>query len=265
MGGVCWSQPYSWRVAALLRVKWTICWMANSNSGGEPLATASEDGLVDAFDTFASAFGSVDLDGLENLDGFDDPIEDAVAFYFSPTFRASPSSLFIISQLSIEEQGNVAAFLRVVNSATNIDEVHKRVQYIRKVRSAGNTDLLKIAIADTRDARTVLSEKQLSADVQQQLSAAETQLNAALKAKDRDRPSVMRKVLTLLDEARAALFSDTPPDPGSGSGGSAGGSGDAAGGVGVPVEGGAPSAGTSASGGSGTAGSPPIPPVDAEF
>jgi hypothetical protein len=66
----------------------------------------------------------------------------------------------------------------------------------------------------------------------------------------------MRKVLTLLDRARAALFSDTPPDPGSGTGGSGGG---------PPIEGGAPFAGTSASGGSDTAGSPPFPPGDAGF
>jgi hypothetical protein len=183
-----------------------------------------------------------------------DSIEDAVAFYFSPTFQASPSSFFIFNQLSTEEQGDVAAFLRVVNSAANIDEVRRRVQYIRNVRSAGNTDLLNIAIADTRDAHTVLSEKQLSADVQEQLLAAETQLEAALKAKDKDRPSMMKKALRLLDEARAELFTDTPPDPGSG-GSANGGSG--------PIMAGAPSAGTFSSGGSGTAGTAPLPPDDA--
>jgi cytochrome c peroxidase len=184
-----------------------------------------------------------------------DTIEDAVAFYFSPTFQASPSSFFIVNQLSAEQQGDVAAFLRVVNSATNIDEVRKRVQYIKNVRSAGNTDLLNVAIADTRDARTVLSEKALSADVQQQLIDAETHLSAALRAKDRDRPSIMRKVLTLLDKARAALFSDTPPEPDPGSGG-----GGAASGGGGAIEAGAPSAGTFTSGGNGTAGTAPTPP-----
>jgi hypothetical protein len=183
-----------------------------------------------------------------------DNIEDAVGFYFSPTFQASPSSFFIFNQLDTEQQGNLAAFLRVVNSATNIDEVRKRAQYIKNVRSAGNTDLLKVAIADTQDARTVLSEKELSAGVQQQLSDAEIQLKAALKARDRDRPSTMKKVLALLDKARAALFTTTPPDPG-GTGGIAGSSA----GGGGPIEGGESSGGTSSSGGSGIAGTGPIP------
>jgi hypothetical protein len=34
--------------------------------------------------------------------------------------------------------------------------VRKRVQYIKNARSAGNTDVLNVAIAATRDARTVL-------------------------------------------------------------------------------------------------------------
>jgi hypothetical protein len=188
-----------------------------------------------------------------------DNIEDAVGFYFSPTFQASPSSFFIFNQLNTEQQGDLAAFLRVVNSATNIDEVRKRVQYIKNVRSAGNTDLLNVAIADTRDARTVLSEKQLSADVQTQLSAAETQLVTALKARDRDRPSAMKKVLALLDSARAALFTTTPPDPGPGTGGAGGKGGSDVGGSG-PIGGSDPSGGTISIGGGVTAGTAPIPP-----
>jgi hypothetical protein len=183
-----------------------------------------------------------------------DTIEDAVGFYFSPTFQASPSSFFIFNQLSTEQQGELAAFLRVVNSATNIDEVRKRVQYIKNVRSAGNTDLLKVAIADTSDARTVLSEKHLNAGVQVQLSDAEKQLKAALTARDRDRPSAMKKVLTLLDTARAALFTDVPPDPGPGGG--TGGTNSAGSG---PIGGGPSSGGTTSSGGSDTAGTAPIP------
>jgi len=179
-------------------------------------------------------------------------IEDAVGFYFSPTFQASPSSFFIFNQLSTEQQGDLAAFLRVVNSASNIDEVRKRVQYIKNVRSTGNTDLLSIAIADTRDARTVLSAKQLSVSVQKQLTDAETQLKTALKAQDKDRPTVMKKVLALLDKARAALFTTTPPDPGPGTGGST------SGGSGPIPEGGDSSGGTVSSGGSSTAGTGPI-------
>jgi len=185
-----------------------------------------------------------------------DTIEDAVGFYFSPTFQASPSSFFIFNQLSTDQQGDLAAFLRVVNSATNIDQVLKRVKYVKKVRSNGNTDLLNVALADTRDARNVLSAKQLSPDVQKKLSDAEAQLKTALKAKDKDRPTVMTKVLNLLNGARAALFTDVPPD-GGGQGGtiSAGGS-STTGGIG---QAGAPDSGGSSTAGSSVGGSGPIP------
>jgi len=204
-------------------------------------------------------------------------IEDAVGFYFSPTFQASPSSFFIFNQLTTDQQGDLAAFLRVINSAANIDQVRKRVQYVKDVRSVGNTDLLAIAIADTRDARVDLSAKKLSVDVQKQLSDAEAQLKSALRNHDRDRPSSMTKVLSLLDKARAALFTDTPPNGGGGPGGentggtvSAGGSvgtagtftmggsfgtGGDIGAGGAPAEGGDPgTGGTVSSGGSGPAG-----------
>jgi hypothetical protein len=160
-------------------------------------------------------------------------IEDAVGFYFSDTFRASPSSFFIFGDLSTEDQGDIAAFLRVVNSASNIDQVRKRVAYVQKVRSAGNTDLLAIAIADTRDARRVLADKQLSPNVQKLLNSAEAALKTAASDRDRDRPSTMTKVLTFLDKARAALFTAPPPDGGGGVGGkpSTGGSPDPGGGT----------------------------------
>ena len=192
-----------------------------------------------------------------------DTIEDAVGFYFSPTFQASPSSFFIFNQLDTQQQGDLAAFLRVINSASNIDQVRKRVDYIKNVRSTGNTDLLNVALADTRDARSVLSAKGLSPDVQKQLGNAETQLKNAIKDKDKDRPSTMTKVLKLLDAARAALFTVTPPDTGGGFGGSssmggtvsAGGSTSSGGG---PDMGGAPDSGGSATAGTSTAGTAPI-------
>lgn len=159
-------------------------------------------------------------------------IEDAVGFYFSDTFRASPSAFFLFGDLSTEQQGDIAAFLRVVNSASNIDQVRKRAAYVQNVRSAGNTDLLAIAIADTRDARRVLADKQLSPNVQKLLNSAEAALKTASNDADKNRPSTMAKVITFLDKARAALFTAPPPDGGGGVGGgpSTGGSPDPGGG-----------------------------------
>ena len=137
-------------------------------------------------------------------------IEDAVAFYFSPTFRASPSSFFIFNQLSPEQQGDLAAFLRVVNSFSNIAQVRRRVQYVKNVRSPGNTALLTIALADTRDARTVLAAKNLNPSVQKQLSVAESLLRRAEASSDKNRQLGMTRILSLLDAASSALFSSPP-------------------------------------------------------
>ena len=140
-------------------------------------------------------------------------IEDAVAFYFTPTFEASPSGggFFINTQLTTDQQGDVAAFLRVVNSSSNLTQVRKRAQYIQNVRSTGNTDLLKIAIADARDARVVLAAKNLSPSVQRQISTLELLLKSAQNTADKNRPSIMSRAIAALDSASAALF--TRPSP----------------------------------------------------
>jgi cytochrome c peroxidase len=189
-------------------------------------------------------------------------IEDAAAFYFSDTFRASPSSFFIFDfnpntnePLTPEDKTDIAAFLRVINSASNIDQVLKRVEYVKKVRSTGNTDLLKVALADTKDARRVLSDKALSPDVQATLREAVDKLKSAIGDRDSDRPSTMSKVITLLTTARAALFTSTPPDGGGGGGfgGKSGTGGSFTAGSG-PIEGGAPDTGGTEAGGSGPIG-----------
>ena len=194
-----------------------------------------------------------------------DTIEDAVGFYFSQTFRESPSSFFIFNQLETEEQRDIAAFLRVLNSAANIAQVKKRAEYIANVRSSGNTDLLKVAIADARDARVVLSDRELSLDAQDQLRNAEDLLKSAKSDKDKNRPAAMKQVVAFLDAAMALLFTDVPPEPpGSGGTGGIGGKG-GTGGIGeggeagsIDSSGGFPSVGgtggTFATGGTGRGG-----------
>jgi hypothetical protein len=140
-------------------------------------------------------------------------IEDAVAFYFSPTFQASPNAFFINQQLDAGQQGDVAAFLRIVNSTSNLAQVRKRAVYIQNVRSPGNTDLLAIAIADTRDALVDLSAKNLNVAVQKQISAIQALLNTAQATADANRPPIMKKVVTLIDAATAGLFTAPPPSP----------------------------------------------------
>ncbi len=149
-------------------------------------------------------------------------IEDAVGFYFSPTFQASPSSFFIFPpNLPSADQADIAAFLRIVNAATNMAQVRKRVTYIQNVRSDGNTDILNIAIADANDAEIDLAAKDLNPDVQTQLAKIEKLLRTAQADTDANRPTAMKRIGKLLDTASAALFTTTPPGSG-GSGGSGG-------------------------------------------
>lgn len=153
-------------------------------------------------------------------------IEDAVGFYFSPTFQASPSSFFIFPpNLSSSDQADIAAFLRIVNASTNLTQVRKRVSYIQNVRSDGNTDLLTIAIADTNDAEADLAAKDLNADVQTQISKIESLLRTAQADTDANRPAEMKKIGNLIDKAAAALFTTTPPTGGTGGTGGSGGFG----------------------------------------
>jgi hypothetical protein len=180
-------------------------------------------------------------------------IEDAVGFYFSSTFQASPSSFFIFPpDLPTEEQEDIAAFLRVVNASTNLSQVRKRVAYVQTHRSPGNTDLLTVALADARDARVVLADKNLNPAVRTKISDAEAILRTAQAQADSRRATAMRRALTLLDQAAAGLFTSTPPDTG-GTGGSAG-SGGKGGGFtgGSGGSGGIPTGGTAGSSVGGT-------------
>jgi hypothetical protein len=133
-------------------------------------------------------------------------IEDAVAFYSSATFQASPSTVFINQPLDTTGQADVAAFLRVVNSFDNLAQVRKRAVYIQNVRSPGNTDILNIAIADTRDALVDLSAKSLNPSVQAQIRGIQSLLQTALTTADAKRPPIMAKVVKQIDAASGALF-----------------------------------------------------------
>ena len=94
----------------------------------------------------------------------------------------------------------------MVNSSANLAQVRKRAQYIQSVRSAGNTDLLNIAIADARDARVVLAAKSLSPTIQRQISTIETLLKTAQAAQDKNRPPLMTRIVNAIDTASAELI-----------------------------------------------------------
>ena len=140
-------------------------------------------------------------------------IEDAVAFYSSATFQASPSSVFINQPLDTAGQADVAAFLRVVNSFANLAQVRKRAVYVQNVRSPGNADIVKIAVADTHDALVDLSAKALNPSVQTKISAIQSLLQTALATADAKRPAIMAKIVKQIDAASAALFTAPAATP----------------------------------------------------
>jgi hypothetical protein len=137
-------------------------------------------------------------------------IEAAVAFYTSQNFRSSPIGRFFFIDLSASQQGDVASFLRVMNAAENVRQIRKRAQFVRDHRSAGNSDLLKIAIADSQDAIDVLSQKGLNPAAVNELQDVKLTLSTALANPDANRPAFIDHALVFLNLVKGELFSQNP-------------------------------------------------------
>lgn len=137
-------------------------------------------------------------------------IEQAVKFYTTDAFRTAPHGFDI--QLSPSEVDHIANFLRVMNAAENVRQVRKRVQFVRDNRTTGNADLLKVAIADTKDAIDDLSPKGLNPSAVQALQTTQLTLTIALANSDANRPAFMDNALVWLGLAKQDLFSGNPND-----------------------------------------------------
>jgi mono/diheme cytochrome c family protein len=137
-------------------------------------------------------------------------IESAVAFYTSDTFRQSPVGRFFFINLSTTEQADIASFLRVMNAAENVRQVRKRAEFVKNNRSAGNSDILKVAIADTQDAIDVLGQKGLNPVAVNELFDIRQTLQIALANPDANRPAYMDHAITYLNLVKGELFSANP-------------------------------------------------------
>jgi hypothetical protein len=137
-------------------------------------------------------------------------IESAVAFYTSDTFRQSPVGRFFFINLNTTEQGEVAAFLRVMNAAENVRQVRKRSEFVKNNRGAGNSDILRVAIADTQDAIDVLGQKGLNPTAVNELFDVRQTLQIALANADANRPAYMDHAITYLNLVKTELFSQNP-------------------------------------------------------
>jgi hypothetical protein len=136
-------------------------------------------------------------------------IEDGVAFYNSPSFRASPNSFFVRDMVGTE-QGDIAAFLRVLNAGENVRQIRKQVQFVRNNRSSGNTSLLTVAIANAQDAIDDLVQRGLAAAAVSELRDIKQTLEIAKANADANRPAFMDHALVFLDLVKGQLFSANP-------------------------------------------------------
>jgi hypothetical protein len=138
-------------------------------------------------------------------------LEEAVAFYATDVFFFSPARRFTGTLTISEAQiGDIAAFLRVVNAAENLRQVRKRTQFVQAHRSAGNDDLLRLALADLDDAIAVLEERSLNPQAVYAFRVVEQTLEIALANPDAARPAFCASALVWLEEARKDLFVANP-------------------------------------------------------
>jgi hypothetical protein len=140
-----------------------------------------------------------------------DLLEDAIAFYTSPAFAASPGRNFSGTPvLDVDQINQIGAFLRVVNALENLRQVRKRVLFVQDHRSPGNTEILSIAIADCEDAITVLETRQLGKPAVQALRTVKQTLEIARANPDAQRPAFMANALPWLAIAKGALITANP-------------------------------------------------------
>jgi hypothetical protein len=138
-------------------------------------------------------------------------LEEAVAFYTTDVFFFSPAraltGTITLTQAQIDDVG---AFLRVINAAENLRQIRKRTQFVVDHRSAGNDDLLRIALADADDAIADLEPKNLNPGAVWALKTARQTLAIALANPDSNRAAFASNALIWLAQARSDLFTANP-------------------------------------------------------
>jgi hypothetical protein len=141
-------------------------------------------------------------------------IEDAVAFYVSAEFQASPGANFARPQLAGNGIANVAAFLRTINALTNIAEIRKRAIYLQNNATQGGTTIMNVMIKDTQDAINDLTTPNLSgsatANALQALTTLKLLLQNSLPFANNQPSTPMIQVQDWLQIARQDLLPTNP-------------------------------------------------------
>ena len=114
-------------------------------------------------------------------------IEEAVNFYNSNAFNASPAGLFLAStdivgiDLETTQVVAVAAFLRVINALENIRSGDETASFTLGVKAASTArDLLKLTIEEVNDAIDVLDGAGLHPDAVNSLKDAVASLEKGI-------------------------------------------------------------------------------------
>ncbi len=136
-------------------------------------------------------------------------IEDSVSFYTTTAFSTSPSGK-IIGPIALNDQeiANIGAFLRTINALENIRSSLDRAD---KAKGASNFSqakkLLVLAIADARDAITVLQGAGLYSTAVTDLEDARTKLVEASETKNKaERDVLIDQAMAEELSARAAMI-----------------------------------------------------------
>jgi hypothetical protein len=144
-------------------------------------------------------------------------IEDAVNFYSTPEFLASPGARLFAQPDQTQfpaQKNNIVAFLRTINALTNITQVRKRVQYLAANATPGGTTIMNIAIKDTQDAIDDLRSPTLTgsatANALQALTTIKLMLQNSLPFADNQPTVVMNQTVTWLAIAENALITSNP-------------------------------------------------------
>jgi cytochrome c peroxidase len=141
-------------------------------------------------------------------------IEDAVTFYSSQEFLASPGSNFARPFINGDTIANIAGFLRTINALTNIAQVRKRVAFLASHATPGGARIMQVAIADTKDAIRDLSVPSLhapaTANAVVALRTVELTLENTLPFADAPPEAPLIQALTWLEEARRDLVPTNP-------------------------------------------------------
>jgi hypothetical protein len=165
--------------------------------------------VIEAADTGPFFHNNVFLSGIEG----------AIAFYSSPAFAASPLGPLLNIQMTQPDINDIGAFLRALNAAENVRQIRKRVVHVRDVRSAGNTAILNVAIADCQDALDDLLQRRvgtsstittLNPNAVQALQTIKQTLETAKANSDANRPAFMSNALSWIDLVKQDLFTSNP-------------------------------------------------------